>query len=305
MRICLFTPTFFPEMGGVEMWCDTFARGMIARGHHVVVLAQKMRGNRPMPALPYAVENYHRPPAQHLLAELLSFPLRRSHRQHHFDVVVTNYGYPLAYAASRVKERLGLGLVSVAHGSDLYDGFHALRKPRVKKLIRLGYQRCDQIAAVSQSMAARVHQCIGNCPTPVTVIENAVDIAALRFPANAPPPPVAAELSLTPGHFTIQVAGLRRVKRQDLSIAAALENKTFLEHSNLKHVLVGQGALDADYKQLVAQNNLQNRVLFAGLRTGSGKAWLFSNARFLINSSDEEGHPSSSSKPPPPASPSS
>ena len=31
MRICLFTTTFFPVMGGVEVWCDMLTRGLISR----------------------------------------------------------------------------------------------------------------------------------------------------------------------------------------------------------------------------------------------------------------------------------
>src|SRR5690242_8787059 len=108
MRICLFTPTFLPVIGGAEHWCDMFARGMQGRGHQVVVVAQRMRGHGPPPPLPYPVETYRRPKLQHLFAEFPARPLVRSWRRHRHEMVVTVYGYPLAYAVSRIKHRLGV-----------------------------------------------------------------------------------------------------------------------------------------------------------------------------------------------------
>jgi hypothetical protein len=69
MRICLFTPSFFPVIGGVEYFTDMLARGMIARGHEVVVIAQIMKSSTPLWPLPYPVRQYRRPPMQHLWAE--------------------------------------------------------------------------------------------------------------------------------------------------------------------------------------------------------------------------------------------
>src|SRR5688500_7636687 len=98
MRICLFTPTFLPLVGGAERDADIVARGLVRCGHEVTVLAREVGGEQP--DLPYPVVRYRRPPAQHLLTRLLARPLVKLHRRWPFDVVLAFYGYPNGYAAA-------------------------------------------------------------------------------------------------------------------------------------------------------------------------------------------------------------
>lgn len=297
MRICLYTPTFFPVMGGAELFCDIFARGMIARGHEVVVIAQKMKSPRELQLLPYPVVLYRRPPLQHLCTELLARPFLRQWRKHHFDVCVTVYGYPLAYAVSRVKKKLKVGLISVAQGADLYPNFNPKNKPRVNRLIKLGYQQSDHIVGVSSTMAERARAMIGDAPTPISIIHNAVDLKAWNDAQTAAcaaaldSVAVAHEFGLKPGAFTLQVAGLRHVKRPDLAIGAVAKCRDVYDSLNWKHVMVGEGKTGSKYHDLARELGIADRIVFTGLRTGQDKHWLFANARFLMHTSDEEGLP--------------
>jgi len=59
MRICLFTPTFLPSLGGAELAGDRILRGLQARGHDVQVLCQDHGEPK---GLPYPVTRYRRPP---------------------------------------------------------------------------------------------------------------------------------------------------------------------------------------------------------------------------------------------------
>lgn len=297
MRICLYTPTFLPVMGGAELFCDMFARGMQGRGHEVVVIALKQRTNRPMPEVPYPVRRYRRPPCQHLCTEILAWPLLKAWRKHHFDVVVTIYGYPLAYAVSRVKERLKLGLIAVAQGADLYPTYNPRNKWRVNRLIAEGYRRSDHVVGVSRTMAERARAFMGKAgpvDTPVDVIHNAIDIGAWERSleeARGQTPDVVREFGLVPGGFTLQVAGLRQVKRPDLAIDAVARCRDVYEKLNLRHVMAGEGKTAEQYHALARGLGIADRIVFAGVRTGMDKYWLFAHARLLMHTSDEEGLP--------------
>ncbi len=281
-------------MGGVEVWCDVFARGMIDRGHKVCIVAQKMRSPHPMPELPYPVHLFRRPPRQHLLAEFFAWPLIRAWRRHRFDIVIINYGYPLGYAASLLKRRLKFATLVVAHGNDLYENFNEKRKMRIERLRRAGYERADHIVAVSRILAQRAAKVIAPAATPISIIHNATDLADWRAKleqARHARPSVASEFDLAPGQFTLQVAGLRHVKRPDLAIGAVARCKDLYDRLNLKHVMVGTGKDPQQYYALARSLGISHRIAFAGLRTGDDKFWLFANARLLLHTSDEEGLP--------------
>src|ERR1041385_403422 len=116
MRICLFTPTFLPSVGGAERMADAIVRGLIDRGHRVSVLGPAAAG--PTPPLPYPVLQFRRPPALNLWPEMLCLAVRRAYRLHPFDVMLAFYGYPTGYAGSLLKRRLSYGLVVSARGGD-------------------------------------------------------------------------------------------------------------------------------------------------------------------------------------------
>ena len=61
LNICLFTPSFLPALGGMEVVIDKLARQFQCRGHLPVVIAQRSRHNNEIPKLPYEVIFYPRP----------------------------------------------------------------------------------------------------------------------------------------------------------------------------------------------------------------------------------------------------
>jgi len=204
------------------------------------------------------------------------------------------YGYPLAYAVSRVKKRLKLGLIAVAQGADLYPTYNPRNKWRVNRLIAEGYRRSDQVVGVSRTMAERARGFMGPVETPVEVIHNAVDLGLWERSleaARGEKAAVAREFGLEPGGFTLQVAGLRQVKRPDLAIGAVARCRDMYEKLNLRHVMVGEGKTAEKYHALARELGIGDRIAFAGLRTGADKYWLFAHARLFVHTSDEEGLP--------------
>ena len=224
MRICLFTPTFLPIRGGAERAADVIARGLIARGHRVTVLAQRDPQGREVDRddVPYEVVRYRRPPAQHRWPGLLARRLVKLHRREKFDVVLAWYAYPCGYAAAVARDRCtagrrsrGRGWWSAPRGADLYPNFHQLEKPGVERIIREGYQRADRIVAMSQWLIDRLETWVGPPLPPIDLVWNGVNAEALEADAERAldEPPVSRP-------FFLHLARVEPVKRHVVAVEA-------------------------------------------------------------------------------------
>lgn len=286
MRICLFTPTFLPRVGGAERDADILARGLLARGHGVLVLAQSMG---PVPrGLPYEVRTYRRPPAQNLWPEALGWPLARAHRAFPFDACLAFYAYPTGYAAARLKRRLGFGLVTTPRGADLYPQFHMLGRPRVAGIIRDGYRRADRIVSISGWITQRLREVAGPASElpPIDLVYNGIDLAAYdaeRDAARAAPPALGVKEL-----FILHLARVAPVKRQDLAVEAVHLLRDEFTRRGLSYVIVGDGNGMDDLLAQVARLNLGGIVKVLGSRVGMEKAWLLDHAEFMVSTSREE-----------------
>lgn len=292
MRVCLFTPTFLPLVGGAERDADLIARRFIDRGHQVMVLAQSARGHEP--ELPYPVMRYRRPPPlQHLWPGCLKWPLIRAHRACPFDVILAWYAYPTGYAAGLVKRKLGVGLVISPRGGDLYPNFHALRKPGVPRTIRAGYRNADRIVSISNWLTERLHQVAGNPGggggglPPIDLVYNGIDLAEhdhLRDQSRAHPPSLPIRKP-----FILHLARVAPVKRQTLAVQAVHQLRDTFRQRKLTYAIVGDGNGMQDVRRLIDKLAVADIVKLLGTRVGLEKAWLLDNARFMVSTSREEG----------------
>ena len=84
--------------------------------------------------------------------------------------------------------------------------------------------------------------------------------------------------------YIVHVGKFKQEKRHDILIKAYAKSNT-----NKLLVLVGQGALEGEYRDLVAQLDLKDKVVFAGFHANPYP--LIKNANLLVLSSDFEGLP--------------
>ncbi|MEM8739497.1 MAG: glycosyltransferase family 4 protein [Planctomycetota bacterium] len=303
MRICLFTPTFLPSLGGAERMADTLARGLTERGHALCVLAPRPRpdaGPAPearhpspgSPGLPYAVARYRRPPAQHLWPELLAWRLRRLHRRWPFDVVLAFYAYPTGYAATRAARRLRTPVVVTPRGADLYPLFHALRKPRVKATIAAGYRDADRIVSISNWLTQRIVQVTGRTLEqlpPIDAVPNGIDLQAFDADLAAADPGRLPLDEDTP--FLLHMGRVVPVKQVDVAVKAVARCAAALRERGVRYAIVGDGADLEPLRAQIAQQHLSDTVLTLGRRSGAERAWLLRHARGFVTASREEGMP--------------
>ncbi|MEM6457893.1 MAG: glycosyltransferase family 4 protein [Planctomycetota bacterium] len=293
MRVCLFTPTFLPRMGGAERMADTLARGLCKRGHAVHVLAERPeRGEGATPELPYPVSRYRRPPAMHLWPEILARPLIRLHRRWPFDVVLAFYAYPTGYAAVHARRRVGVPVVVTPRGADLYPNFHALRKPRVRSVIAAGYARADRVVSISGWLTDRIVAVTGRSREdlpPIDHVPNGIDLDA--FDADL----AAAERGTLPlgegDRFLLHMGRVEPVKRVAIAVeAVALEAERF-RGLGLRYAVVGDGSDLDTVRALVQRHSLGDVALVLGRRSGAERAWLLRHAEGFVTTSREEGMP--------------
>lgn len=287
MRICLFTPTFLPSLGGAELAGDRILRGLQARGHDVQVLCQD-HGD-PV-GLPYPVTRYHRPPAQHLWPEILSRHIGRAFRKRPFDVMLAFYGYPTGYAAARVKSKLGFKLVVSARGADLYPNFHSLKKPRVKAVIRAGYRGADRIISLSDWIDGRLREVAGPDLPPIDRVLNGIDLEAFDVGLEAAKD-IDRPFELEPGRFVLHLARVGPVKRQELAVQAVGRVVDRFREAGMKYVFVGQGETLEGLRQRVKTMGIGDVVHFLGRQVGEQKYWLLRHASSFVTTSREEGMP--------------
>ena len=285
MRICLFTPTFLPRVGGAERDADLIARSLTARGHDVVVLAES--SGEPAPPLPYKVSYYRRPIKQHWFIGRVGRALQQLHRRRPFDVVLAFYGYPNGCAAARLKEQLGFTLVVTPRGGDLLANYHALKKPNVRRLIREGYRSADRIVTISGWLGQRLEQVAGPDLPPVELVYNGIDLDAVDADRQAVK---TADINLPIDKpFILHLGGVKPVKRQDLAVQAVHLLRDEFEQRGLQYAIVGDGQSMLDIRDLVRRYELGGIVKLLGPRVGLEKAWLLDNALFMVATSREEG----------------
>src|SRR4051794_4318938 len=108
MRICLYTGTALPKLGGQEAVVDALARQFRKLGHQPFVMAPRPRlPLRPDDAsLPYPVIRHPRFYSTKLLVGWYRGWLRRAHQRHRFDVLHCHDVYPTGYLAALTRDQL-------------------------------------------------------------------------------------------------------------------------------------------------------------------------------------------------------
>ncbi len=87
MRICLYTETALPMVGGQELVVDALARQFLARGHEVVVLTLQQRHGQSDggPLLPYPVVRHRRYFSTRHFLDSYAGHLTTAYRDHRFE----------------------------------------------------------------------------------------------------------------------------------------------------------------------------------------------------------------------------
>ena len=273
MRICLYTETALPQVGGQEMVVDTLARTYQALGHEAVVLApQPHSAHRARDEqLPYRVVRHPRFFSSRYFVSWYRHFLLRMWKRRPCDVLHCHGLFPPGYLGALTRGILDVPLVITSHGGDLHPDNVRLGKAGVKEKIIQGLESADALVAISRFTEEGYHRL---CPKAKRIVDipNGVDLDALLTPA---PRPADWDPAIVPGQYLLFLGRLRHRKGVDV-LLHALASIPGKDHVQL--VIAGEGAERGTLETTAAQLGLASRVRFVGGVAGARKSYLLQNA---------------------------
>jgi glycosyltransferase involved in cell wall biosynthesis len=272
MRICLYTETALPKIGGQELVVDALAREFLAQGHEVVVLAQYPR--RPLAIddrrLPYAVVRHPRFISTWRFVGWYRHFLTSLHRKFPFDVLHCHSLHPCGYLGTLCKDRLAASLVITSHGSDVRSGSSRLSKPGLQKRSVLALEQADAAIAISRSTAEGFARLSHRAR--VVEIPNGVDFDDLTAPVSRP---VELDPRIRSEQFVLFLGRLHACKGVDVLLEALARLRT---GASPMFVVAGDGQQRQALALQAQRLGIAHRVCFTGTVSGDTKTWLLQNA---------------------------
>jgi glycogen(starch) synthase len=271
VRICHFTSTFFPRVGGVEIVVSNLARRQHDLGHSVIVITPRIRGIDNRVQVPYQVIHYDRPSSKRYLTRQVLLRLLWEHFKHPFDVVHCHSAYPHGYVSATFSRLTGVPVIITPHGpTDIMREEQIRRHPTLEKRMAKGLRTAAGITAISKDILKEILS-VGEIPEEnVRIIPNGVNLSEFAGvePAQAGSPYVFAM-----GRMVHQ-KGFDQLIRAFVRVSA--------EAPDLHLFLAGEGINRRDYEQLVRNLGLETSVKFLGLVQGPQKVSLMKGAEFFV-----------------------
>jgi glycosyltransferase involved in cell wall biosynthesis len=286
MRICLYTETALPMLGGQELTVDALARQFIEQHHDVVVLAPTPRS--PLGAedrsLPYRVFRHPRFVSTRYFVPWYRRYLYRLHRGFRFDVLHCHSLYPTGYLGVLARPRLGVPVVITSHGGDVAPDNRLFKKPGLYERHVMAAANADALVAISRFAREGFERLLPGAA--VREIPNGVDIAALSTPA-ARPPELASEIR--PRQYILFLGRLTRRKGVDLLLDAVA---TLQDTTRPLVIVAGSGEEQGALERQAAQSGIADAIRFVGQVRGAMKRYLLQNAiATVMPSRDWEAFP--------------
>lgn len=285
MRICLYTETALPMLGGQELVVDGLVRQFVELGHHPVVVAPPPRGSwwARDRSLPYQVVRQPKFVSTRWFLDAYAWLLGRVQRRYQFDVVHCHSVYPTGYVAARSAAIARLPLVITSHGGDVCPTSRLLKKPSLPARFAYALQHADALVAISQFTAARFGELCSQ-PARIVAIPNGIDVTGLRAPAPRPP---ELDKAIRPGEYFLFLG--RVVARKGIGLLLDAWTERQIPH----HLVVaGDGPDLTAFREQAATRGLGDRVTFVGRAEGALKIYLLQNTvATVVPSRISEGLP--------------
>ncbi len=272
MKICLYTETSLPELGGQALAVDALARRLLELGHQPVVLAPRKRqfSRQEPPQTPYPLVYHPRIYSTRWFVRYHGLWLWRLHRRWQFDIVHCHSTYPNGYIAAACRELTDVPLVITSHGSDLDALSLLMRKPQLRPRYVQALRSARAVIAISRATKKLLLQIYPRAK--IVHIPNGVDVGLL---GTTLPRPIGLPVALQPNQYLLFMGRLTHRKGADLLLAAFAE--TAGQH-HLALAIAGQGPDEQQLRSQAIRLGVASRVHFLGRVDGALKLWLLQNA---------------------------
>lgn len=287
MNICLLTPSFLPNVGGMEYVVKALVEQYIALGHSCVVLAKTPRDMKTPPNFPYPVYYYRRSRSEIWFLGSPRRMLEKLHRQYHFDVIHAQQAYPTGYLAVEfARKHPEVTAVITSHSGDTKPNSRFRRRPIILRRMKKAMLDADAVTAVGSGTCADIDGLLGR--SKALLIENGCSV-----PADAPPPE-RLETLIRPwardGGFDLTVGRLHSKKGLNFLVdACAVLRRRKQDFPHL--VIAGSGPEEENLARQVHECGLEDKIHLIGPVTPPERDFLLRNARFFLLPSLDEGMP--------------
>lgn len=275
MRLCFYTATFLPDVGGAEIVLDRLATSLVAGGHEVTVLAPRIRGKENRLSRPYRLVRYQRPSSKRFGVRQILLHLFYIKFRYGLDLLHCHGAYPPGFVGAAFKSLTGIPVVIRPHGSDILAGEIIRRNPRLERRMKKALCAADAVIAQSADLESIIIEC-GARRERVVRIPNGVPISQPRLDLRSP--------SETP--YVFAMGSLTGKKGFDLLIDAFSIIAPQFPDVQLK--IAGEGNERAKYEKQIRLLSLEGRVDLLGRVEGEEKERLLVNSLFFVTPSRRE-----------------
>ena len=270
MRICMFTNTYLPHVGGVARSVSILSQDLDRMGHEILIVAPHFPGEK----TGSAQENVLRVPAiQNFngsdFSVRIPLPFALSERIDLFrpEVIHSHHPFLLGDTALRTARQRNLPLVFTHH--TLYEEYtHYVpfdSKTMKRFVINLSTQYanlCNRVIAPSRSIARLIAS--RGVRTPIQEIPTGVD---LDFFAQGVGERLRRELGI-PADWTV-IGHLGRLAPEKNLIYLARAVGGFLQHNEqAAFLVVGEGPSREEIRRVLSGLKVADRVYFVGKKSG-------------------------------------
>ncbi len=272
MRICLYTSTALPKLGGQEAVIDSLARQFTRLGHRAVVLAPLPRlPLRPRDnELPYPVVRHPRfYSTKYFVAWYRRWLLRLNAREQ-FDILHCHDVYPTGYVAALSRTRVAAPLLITSHGGDVKAGNIRISKPGMRPRYVRAIRSADALISIGRFTDEGFRALVPE-PPPITTIPNGIDLQPYAQPAARPARLIR---QFAAGEYLLFLGRLKHRKGVDLILDAMQRIRRAAEWNWLSPAAARKNCSMAQIQRL----GLAGRVRRVGRIDGGDKIYLLQNA---------------------------
>ncbi len=271
MKVCFFTNTFLPHVGGVARSTETLLADFRRLRHRVLVVAPEFaegpaprRVERSVERVP-AVQNFNGSDFSVRLP--LGAALSQRLGDFEADILHAHHPFLLGDTALRVGAERGVPVVFTHHTLyEQYTHYVPLDSPTLRDIgidLSTRYANCcDGVIAPSESIAKLIAD--RGVTVPIRVIPTGVDTEKLASGRRAP---WRRKLGLGDDDVLLGHVG-RLAPEKNLPYLADALARCLRRNENAHVLIVGDGPSRPEMERLFADARVAQRVHFAGRRTG-------------------------------------
>ncbi len=291
MKIGLFTDTYYPQLNGVTVSIDNFARELRRKGHTVYIFAPKIKGFKE------TNKDVFRLPSIKILSSEpeVRFPTMTSYRnilkfiQMDFDVVHAHGNGPFSILGYQVAKGKGIPYILTFH--TLHTEYtHYFLKGKVIKphMIATGLKMfarlCDGILTPSEKMKNKLIEF--GVTKKITVIPNFVDLSKLHHAKKG----YLHSLLDLPESTPIILSVGRLGKEKNFPFVIKVFSEVVKKDSKVHLVIVGPGPEKDNLKRLTREYNLNDRLHFTDKIDAKDMPRVYADADVFVFASTTEVH---------------